>query len=415
MNIKEGDEFKCYNCEELKVYGQDDSYSNENCEHIICDNCFYNRCEKCNEEIDNDETILLFSKYAEYPCYCIKCIIKEKYCLYNDLSIYETLSWLDDIISKNKEYKKYKLNPYLQYKINKFKNKLRNNKLNKNLEFKINGKKYNFSSNYFDVNVNTFKKEKKIYSKSNYFEKHKNRISDNDIKKLEDTIKNNDIKNRNFWDNYNKSKNISKNNINKVFENDPIIEINQSLFNEKYIGKHYSFIYKNILSELDQLEKEYNNFKIIENIYNKLKEDVNINTVFKNKNNKINALFSDYENNRINEYKVLLEIGNLFINNKLTKEESKEFNSMNQNSRPARIIRQSKRIYLLEEFVNIKNIALSGISNWLRDTSENNFEILLSFFDKKEEYNIDNCLPVEDYFSDNEPPKNNNITRILFT
>uniref|UniRef100_UPI002FCB55F5 hypothetical protein n=1 Tax=Halalkalibacter lacteus TaxID=3090663 RepID=UPI002FCB55F5 len=89
---------------------------------------------------------------------------------------------------------------------------------------------------------------------------------------------------------------------------------------------------------------------------------------------------TEYENNRVNEYRVLQEIGNLFVNNKLTKNEVKEINSMNQNSRPARLIKQSKRVFLLEEFVNIKNIALAGISNWLRDTSDDNFNILLSFF-----------------------------------
>lgn len=101
---------------------------------------------------------------------------------------------------------------------------------------------------------------------------------------------------------------------------------------------------------------------------------------FKGKSDKINKLFTDYENNRINEYKVLLEIGDLITNDKLSKQEKKEINSINQNSRPARIIKQSNRIYLLEEFINIKNIALSGISNWLRDTSDENFNLLLSLF-----------------------------------
>ncbi|KAG0904864.1 hypothetical protein G6F33_012606 [Rhizopus arrhizus] len=53
---------------------------------------------------------------------------------------------------------------------------------------------------------------------------------------------------------------------------------------------------------------------------------------------------------------------------------------MNQNTRPYRILKQSQRIYKLEEHVNIKNIALAGISNWLRDTSDDNFNILLDYF-----------------------------------
>lgn len=324
------------------------------------------------------------------------------------------------IIEKETEEKpdisfKYNINPVLQYKINKFKNKLKNNKLNKDLKFKINGKEYNFSSNYFDENIINIKKDKKIYTKSNYFEKNK-RITDEDIKKQEDIIQNNIIKKQNFWDKYNLGKNKFIQNINDIFQNDPIIDFDKELFYEKYKDKHYSIIYKNILSELDKLEKEYNNFKIIESYYNKLKEDINITSVFKNENNKISKLFTDYENNRINEYKVLLEIGDIFINNKLTKNEAKEINSMNQNSRPSRIIKQSKRVYLLQEFVEIKNIALAGISNWLRDTSDENFEILLSFFNDSNEniHDSEYNIPDIEYFSDDEPLKNN-VTRLVFT
>lgn len=291
----------------------------------------------------------------------------------------------DDLIIFIKKHKnnenRYKIKPFLQYKINKIKNKLKNKTLNKDLKFKLNGKEYTFSSNYIDKTVFNTKKEKKIYSKSNYFEKYKNRISDGDIKGLEEIIKNNESKNINFWNEYNKKKKESKDKINSLFKDDPVIDFNVELFYEKYKNKHYSCIYKDIIHELDKLEKDYKNIKIIETYYNKLKEDININTVFKNNN--ISTLFTDYENNRINEYNVLKEIGNLFVNNKLSKDEMKEINSMNQNSRPARLIKQSKRVYLLEVHVDIKNIALSGISNWLRDTCDNNFNILLSFFNKE--------------------------------
>lgn len=305
----------------------------------------------------------------------------------------------------------YKLNPFLQYKINKFKNKFKMNKLNKDLNFKINGKQYTFSSNYIGEELINTKKEKKIYSKSNYFDKYKNRITDNNIKKLEESIKNKELNNKKFWDNYNKNKNIYKDKINSLFKDDPVIDFDKETFYKKYNGKHYSGIYKDIILELDELEKQYRNFKIIENYYNKLKEDINIKTVFKEENNKINALFTDYENNRVNEYKVLSEIGNLIVNNKLSKEEKKEINSLNENSRPARIIKQSKRIYLLKkEYVEIKNIALAGISNWLRDTSDDNFNILLSFF------NMNNKEEDYEYFSDDEPSKqNSNVTRFVFT
>jgi hypothetical protein len=312
---------------------------------------------------DNDDKIYIYYK-EDY----------QKDDIINDLSIIENIKPPSD--SENNKY----LNPYLQYRINKLKDKIKNNKLKKDLKFKLNGKEYTFSSNYIDETVKNTKKEKKIYSKSNYFEKYKNRITSNNIKELENSIKNNELNNKEFWDNYNKNKNINKDKINSLFKDDPIIDFDKELFYEKYKDKHYSVIYKDILLELDKLEKDYNNFKIIENNYNKLKEDINIKTVFKDENNKINALFTDYENNRVNEYKVLSEIGNLIVNNKLSKEEKKEINSLNENSRPYRVIKQSKRIYILNKFVDIKNIALSGISNWLRDTSDDNFELLVSFF-----------------------------------
>ena len=185
----------------------------------------------------------------------------------------------------------------------------------------------------------------------------------------------------------------------------------KELFNNKYENRSLSDIYKNIISEIEDLEREYNNFRIIETYYNKLKENTNINSVFKNSNNKINKLFTDYENNRINEYRVLLEIGDLVVNDKLSMQEKKEIKSINQNSRPARLLKQANRIYILEEFINLKNIALSGISNWLRDTSDDNFNLLLSFFNIKD-INISDL----EYFSDDDKPiENKRTTRLIIT
>lgn len=296
----------------------------------------------------------------------------------DDLKILENINPHSDTYVSKSEKNKY-LNPFLQYKINKLKDKINNNKLKKDLKLKLNGKEYTFSSNYIDENIIKPKKEPKVYPISNVLNKYK-RITDEDIKIQDEKIKNNELNNNIFWDNYYKDKNKNKDKINALFKDDPVIEFDKELFYEKYKNKHFTSIYKDVLSELDNLEKDYNNFKIIENYYNKLKEDINIKTVFKDENNKINALFTDYENNRVNEYKVLSEIGNLIVNNKLSKEEKKEINSLNENSRPYRVIKQSKRIYILNKFVDIKNIALSGISNWLRDTSDDKFELLVSFF-----------------------------------
>jgi hypothetical protein len=318
----------------------------------------------------------------------------------------------DNSFKKNNKY----LNPVLQYKVNKIKNKIKDNKLKKDLKFKLNGKEYTFSSNYIDENIIKPKKKSKVYPLSNILNRNNyKRITDEDIKIQDEKIKNNELNNKEFWDNYYKDKNKNKDKIKSLFKDDPVIEFDKESFYEKYKDKHFTSIYKDVLYKLDELEKEFNNFKIIENNYNKLKENKTITNIFKNNKNKLNDIFNEYEENKINEYKVLKNLGELIVNNMLSKEEMKEINSLNENSRPARVIKQSKRIYILNKFVDIKNIALAGISNWLRDTSEDNFEILLSFFEKKEEYNIDNGLPGADYFSDDEPPIKNNVTRLVFT
>lgn len=316
-------------------------------------------------------------------------------------NVYALIKNKNDIyVSDSKIYDlniNHKINPILQIKINKLKNKIKNNKLNRDLKFKINNKSYNFSSNTLNENIINNKKKKKIYTKSDYFEKYKNRISDEDIKELEKVIKNKELKNKEFWKKHEKEKIISKDKINSLFKDDPVIDFDNELFYKKYMNKHYTNIYKDIINDLNSLEKECINLKIIETYYNKLKENIIITSFFKNETNKISKLFTDYENNRVNEYKVLLEIGNLFINNELTKEEIKEINSINQNSRPARLLKQSQRVYILEEFVNIKNIALAGISNWLRDTSDENFNILLTFFYNKQK--TDNIPYLENLFT----------------
>lgn len=302
----------------------------------------------------------------------------------------------------------YILNPFLQYKVNKLKNKIKNKKINKNISFKLKGKEYNFHADIKISKDNNNLVETK-YPKSKYFEKYNSRITDEIITKQKQIIETNEFKNSTFWNNYNKSKNDGKNKIESVFSDEHAIDFDKESFYQKYNGKHYSVIYKDIIHELNELENQYKKFKIIESYYNKLKENQNISFVFKNQNNKINCLFTDYENNRINEYKLLSEIGELILNDKLTKEEKSEINSMNQNTRPYRILKQSQRIYKLEEHVNIKNIALAGISNWLRDTSDDNFNILLDYFNACNDNNNINESDDEIHMEYDPPKLNFNI------
>jgi len=391
----------CYLCNETFCIGNMNYFCNEfdedGKEIYLCQNCYYSgKCDECDMVIHNiNDLIYLIDNYKSIDT-CTICLLEQQK--------------MKNI--NNKKVNSY-IKPSLLYKFNNLKNKIQNNTLNKDISIKIKDKTYNFKSNKnielkckteinnYINNINNFRK--KYYSKYN-------KMTDDDIKNLKKQLEEKERNNKLFWDNYNKSVLESKNKLNNIFNNDPVIEIDKELFNNKYEDRSLSDIYKNIISEIDNLEREYNNFIIIETYYNKLKENTNINSVFKNSNNKINKLFTDYENNRINEYKVLLEIGDLVVNDKISIQEKKEINSINKNSRPARLLKQANRIYILEEFINLKNIALSGISNWLRDTSDDNFNILLSFFNKKD------TIPDLEYFSDDDKPiENKRTTKIIFT
>lgn len=272
----------------------------------------------------------------------------------------------------------YPIGNILQTKINIFKNKFKNNKLKKDLSFKLNGKEYNFSSINNNISPIISKKEEKKYSKTNYFNKYK-RITDDDINKIKENNEKKIKEKNKFWLDYNNSKNKSKLKINNIFKDEPLVNIDKNKLKEEY-NNNVQFIYKKIINDLNLLEKEYNNIKIVENYYNRLKENKNIMDSFGKNNGKINMLFSEYEKQKTNEYSLLCQIGKIICNNELSKEEAKQINSINDNSRPARLLRQCKRIYLLEDLVELKDIMLAGISNWLRDTSDENFELLLTFF-----------------------------------
>ncbi len=375
-----------------------DLYEGYDKELILCEKCFDSCvCGSCGNHLDKKREILyLIDNYNEVD----KCI----YCLLEELNL-ENNNKHNNNIYKNKT-----INSVLQIKFNKLKNQIKNNCLKKDIKINFKGRTYNFKSNNKSNNI------KKVYTRSNYFIKYKNRITGDDINKQDNICKNNKIKSDAFWEDFKIRKDKSKENINKIFQNDPIINVDIDEYYGKNVfeNKKLTYLYECIIKELDKLDKEYNNLKTIENIYNKIKDNKYIANIFKDNKNKLNNIFIEYENNKINEYNVLKNIGDLIINNKLSKNETKEINSLSENSRPARIIKQSRRIYLLEKFVNIKNIALSGISNWLRDTSDDNFNILLSFFN----YNRlaeEDILDLE-YFSDDEPNNQiKKITKIVFT
>lgn len=118
--------------------------------------------------------------------------------------------------------------------------------------------------------------------------------------------------------------------------------------------------------------------KQVKTYFDKLKEKQETLDIFENE--KLKELCNNYEKSLISETEFSRNIGELFVNNTLSKKDKKTFNSLNKNTRPSREITKCIRIFILEEFVSIKNIALSGVSNWIRDCSEEKFELLLSLF-----------------------------------
>lgn len=387
--------------------------TSDNCSHI--NPCKNENCDNYDEENDNEacddcvnmEIQRIIKELSEHN-------IKSS----NDLTnffkefenYYEKLNSMnvegfDDLIDKyqNEIYNKkekieymnkpIKLRHNIQTKFDIFKRKYKNNKLNKDIEFIFNSKKRifkckeNLSQNKMKIKID---KRHKVFIdfKNKYMEKYKDRlVTEKDVD--ESRIKKRIIENEEYHKKYDNNRKLSDERLNKVFEDFPKVEIDKKEINRKFKDmnlkeriKTVKYTFRDINKDLYLLEKEYNNFKIVENYYNKLKNDETITNVFKNNSNKISELFSEYEKNKLNEYTLLSQIGGLFLNNKLSKQEIKEINSIQENTRPARLIKQCKRVFLLEEYIPLKNIMHAGISNWLRDTSDYNFEILLSLLAK---------------------------------
>jgi hypothetical protein len=118
--------------------------------------------------------------------------------------------------------------------------------------------------------------------------------------------------------------------------------------------------------------------KIIKEHYENLMKNPNTIKLFNSNNIKLKNLFNKYKETKINEYNLILKIGELLQNNEFNKEEKKELSNLTFAKRSSRYINLYKRVYLLSKYVNIENISFSGISNFLRDSSEDNFNILFN-------------------------------------
>lgn len=150
--------------------------------------------------------------------------------------------------------------------------------------------------------------------------------------------------------------------------------------------KEFSNIYinkvKKLAEEMENLEKLYKNLlndeKRIKEYYKSLQKKPDTISLFKIKNSRLNNLFNQYREKKVDEYNLIIEIGKELTLNKYSKEEIKELKKLSFSSRSSRYINLYKRIYQLSDKISLEQLALSGISNFLRDASDYNFNLLLN-------------------------------------
>lgn len=321
----------------------------------------YNKCDNCCN---------LFKFNKKSDIYCYKCILD--YCP-NCFILEEKLEEYKKINNGTNNIRKSRTN-----KILTLINKIKNGDFYGKKEFKIGSKTYVFNGKYSD------KKEKysflKYFNNNFWNEKYqydliKDNIEDPDeyyLRKTEEYKK--------YWEKVEADKIKSKNKMNEIFRDYSVIKLDKEYFINKYENKTLKEIYMNIHKELNDLEEEYNNFRKIEEIYLKLRQkntDV-LSKIKEIENNEINNLISEYEKLKLNEYTVLKNIGKK-INNGLSKNDAKKISLISNNDRSSRLIRYCKRLYLLEKHYDIKTIFNAGITNYIRDFTDNSFNIFLNF------------------------------------
>lgn len=164
-----------------------------------------------------------------------------------------------------------------------------------------------------------------------------------------------------------------KNNKNNI-ENKKVSEIN--VFDLRKNVNDLVIKFHNISNDLNEMEKELNELQKIEPIFNKLKNNINILDNNIDDENEIMKLFSKLKNDKINEYKTMMQIGEKLLDKDI--DENLKNNLSIFNDRNDRIILKCKRIYLLSKYINIECIALSKISHFIRDSNINTFNCLLN-------------------------------------
>lgn len=257
-------------------------------------------------------------------------------------------------------------------------NKIKNGDFYGKKEFKIGSKTYVFNGKYSD------KKEKysflKYFNNNFWNEKYQYNLIKDNIEDPDEYYLRKTEEYKKYWEKVEADKIKSKNKMNEIFRDYPVIKLDKEYFINKYENKTLKEIYMNIHKELNDLEEEYNKFRRIEEIYLKLRQkntDV-LSKIKEIENNDINNLISEYEKLKLNEYTVLKNIGKK-INDGLSKNDAKKISLISNNDRSSRLIRYCKRLYLLEKHYDIKTIFNSGITNYIRDFTDDNFNIFLNF------------------------------------
>ena len=155
--------------------------------------------------------------------------------------------------------------------------------------------------------------------------------------------------------------------------------------------KHKSHL-KNILKEIDLVEKEIDEElrnEQIKNLYKKLKENNEINNI-NNEGNNICKLITKLENQKVDKLYILADIGKELIDQKIENEfkfleQFKDYDiyyiyDLKSKNKISRFINMCNKLYLLKNKINLESIIKNNLLTSIRDLSQNNFTYLLKMF-----------------------------------
>ena len=341
---------------------------------IICNKCYSDgRCVECNKEIDDKNELFYLIDKLKCIDTCVICLLDDgklnhcKCCKYKNKNIN---------IKSFEEYKELeKNNLILKSQIDKLKlelNKVLNDNIS-NKKIKDKPENSNCINNNVISSVDSIKKKK---------EKKNNILKNNDIiiNRPEKVTLNNCLHNK-FKLEYDVKMEILKINAkNKLKKACKKINICKKFINQLNIKKSYNISLRNLFN------------KITKNIDNKVEIKIN------DPKTKIEKLFSDNINYKYKETESQSKLGELFIiNNINNKKDLKNHIKVNDNfylnslinneDRISRYIKFSKRLHILNKYLNIDIIIYCKFLNDIRDISEEMFSKLTNLLEKNNKNN----------------------------